>query len=121
MNFVRILPQEINDPRAPDDLLLTPQEVCGLLAVSKPWLEKARTRGDGPACVYLSPSLIRYRLGSLRQYVEQRQYTSVAEAEAAGVAVMGGPGRGHVGVSTPRVLARRAAAEAAASAAQAEP
>jgi predicted DNA-binding transcriptional regulator AlpA len=60
-------------------LLLTPKEAAKLLKVSLSWLAKARTRGDGPPYIRISPRSIRYTEATLMQWMKSRQRTSTSE------------------------------------------
>jgi hypothetical protein len=61
-----------------DELLSTPQTAM-LLGVSVPFLEIGRSAGYGPPYCRVTPRLVRYRRGDLRQWLRQRTFTSTAQ------------------------------------------
>lgn len=114
----KYIPENLNDQYAPDDLLLDTWQAANMTGLSTAWYAQKRRAGDGPAFIYLSPTCVRYRLGELRRWFAGRSFLSVREAEAAGMKICGGPGRGRR--NTPqRVLDQWAAAEKAEAAASA--
>ena len=71
------MPRRIEeDERA--ERLLTAKDASNLLRLSESWLAKARMRGDGPPYVKLGRA-IRYREGSLLQWLRSRQRLSTSE------------------------------------------
>ena len=71
------MPRRIEeDERA--ERLLTAKDAANLLRVSQSWLAKARMRGDGPPYVKLGRA-IRYREGTLLQWLRSRQRLSTSE------------------------------------------
>jgi excisionase family DNA binding protein len=61
----RVVEQEVIDDR---DRLLTPEEVCERLNVTRRWLRRADTRGDFP--VVKVGILNRYPESSIEAYIE---------------------------------------------------
>jgi hypothetical protein len=62
-----------------DDDLLSSMQTANWLSVSQQWLEIGRSRGWGPAFIRLSPRRVRYRRGTVRQYLIERAASSTAE------------------------------------------
>lgn len=62
-----------------DDELLTTPQIALLLQVSIQWLEIGRCKGYGPPYVRLGTHLIRYRRGTLREWLLGRAHTWTAE------------------------------------------
>jgi hypothetical protein len=60
-----------------DDLLLTTDDVMAWLQVSRSFLEIGRGRGYGPEFIMVSPGVIRYRRGAVKQWLAQREYKSI--------------------------------------------
>jgi hypothetical protein len=66
-----------------DDLLLTTPETAERLKVSTQWLEIGRHKGYGPPFVRMAPGVIRYRLGTLKEYLKEREFTHVAQYKSS--------------------------------------
>jgi hypothetical protein len=66
-----------------DDLLSTP-EMAAWLGCSTQWLEIARNKGYGPPFERLSPRMIRYRVGAVRKWLDERSHHSTAEYRGGG-------------------------------------
>jgi hypothetical protein len=66
---------------ADPDMLLVTKQLAEWLGVSVQWLEIARSRGDGHGPPYrrLGKRAIRYRVGDVLKWLEERSYKSTAE------------------------------------------
>lgn len=53
--------------------LLKPEEVAGILKISRNLLSKLRDRGAGPPAVVISPRVIRYRRVDVEEWVEEKR------------------------------------------------
>jgi len=62
----------------PDELLDTMQ-TAAWLGLSHQWLEAARSRGDGPRFVRLTPRRIRYRRSDVLAFLEARAHRRIEE------------------------------------------
>lgn len=67
-----------NSDRSDDDLLNT-GELATKLGVSVQFLEIARHRGTGPRFVVVSPRLITYRWGDVKQWLKERTHRRTTE------------------------------------------
>ncbi|HZN84472.1 MAG TPA: hypothetical protein VFC01_32995 [Mycobacterium sp.] len=66
-----------------DDQLLTPSETASWLAVSPQWLSIGRHRGWGPPFERLTPKVVRYRRGSVRAWLAEREHRRTADYAAS--------------------------------------
>jgi hypothetical protein len=64
---------------ADPDSLLDTKYLAEWLCVSVQWLETGRSRGYGPPYTRLSAKAIRYRVGDILTWLEQRSHKSTAE------------------------------------------
>jgi hypothetical protein len=62
-----------------DDDLLTTAEVADWLRISTTWLEIGRSKNYGPPFERLGPAIIRYRAGSVRAYLKEREYSHTGQ------------------------------------------
>jgi len=70
---------------ADPDMLLVTKQLAEWLGVSKQWLEIARSRGDGPPFRRLGTRAIRYCVGDVLRWLEERSHKSTAEYGAGEV------------------------------------
>jgi len=56
-----------------DKELLKPDEVAGILKISRNLLSKLRDRGEGPPAVVISARVIRYRRVDVEEWVEEKR------------------------------------------------
>jgi hypothetical protein len=68
----------INADFHPEELLTT-KETAAWLSVSTQFLEIGRTRGYGPKFKLITDSVVRYRVGDIRDWLKVRTYASTAE------------------------------------------
>jgi predicted DNA-binding transcriptional regulator AlpA len=64
---------------ADPDMLLVTKQLAEWLGVSVQWLEIGRSRGDGPPYRRLGKRAIRYSVGDVLKWLEERSYKSTAE------------------------------------------
>jgi predicted DNA-binding transcriptional regulator AlpA len=69
-----------------DDELLTTRQTATWLSVSTQWLDIGRSKGYGPPYEQLGPKTIRYRRGKVREWLDTRTRTSVADYRAQAMA-----------------------------------
>jgi predicted DNA-binding transcriptional regulator AlpA len=65
----------------PNELLCTKQ-LAAWLGRSKQWVEIGRSRGYGPPYIKLGPRSIRYSVGDVLKWLQERSYKSTAEYES---------------------------------------
>jgi predicted DNA-binding transcriptional regulator AlpA len=63
-------------------MLLVTKQLAEWLGVSVPWLEIGRSRGYGPPYTKLGSKSIRYRVGDVLKWLEERSYKSTAEYDS---------------------------------------
>jgi hypothetical protein len=63
----------------PADALLAPTETAEWLGVCKEWLAIGWHKGYGPTYLKLAPGLVRYRIGDIRTFLEERVHKRAAE------------------------------------------
>lgn len=59
----------MTDSSPPDDRLLTPAEVCELLAIPNTLLQDWRMLGKGPAFIRLGQRTVRYRKSAVEAFL----------------------------------------------------
>lgn len=64
---------------ADQELLLNTKQLAGWLGVSKQWLEIGRCRSYGPPYRRLGTKAIRYRVGDVLNWLDERSHKSTAE------------------------------------------
>jgi hypothetical protein len=64
---------------ADPDMLLVTKQLAEWLGVSVPWLEIGRSRGYGPPFRRLGKRAIRYRVGDVLKWLEDRSHKSTAD------------------------------------------
>jgi hypothetical protein len=74
----RLNPEDDPFDTLSDDQHVHEEYVAGLLQCSTRWLQQQRERREPPPCVYVSRDMVRYRAGSLRQWM-----ASLSEETAA--------------------------------------
>ena len=62
-----------------DDELLTTPQLADWLGVSKQTCEIARGKGTGAPFIRVSPTRIRYRVGSVREWLRSRTFKSTQD------------------------------------------
>ena len=62
-----------------DDKALSTREAADWLGVSEQFLEIGRCRGYGPPFERISPKVIRYRIGKMREWLASRTHTCTSE------------------------------------------
>ena len=67
---------------ADPDMLLVTKQLAEWLGVSVQWLEIGRSRGYGPPYKKLGQKSIRYRIGDILKWLEERSYKSTAEYDS---------------------------------------
>ena len=75
-----------------NDFLLTTAQASMLLSVSEDTLNHWRSNGKGPKFLKLIPSSrgsVRYQLGDLRKWIQERTFTSAAEGMVLKVSLVG--------------------------------
>jgi hypothetical protein len=70
---------------ADPEMLLHTRETAEWLSVSIQWLEIGRCRGYGPPYRKLGSKIIRYRVGDVLKWLEERSHRTTAEYAAGGV------------------------------------
>jgi predicted DNA-binding transcriptional regulator AlpA len=70
---------------ADPDMLLDTKQLARWLGVSVPWLEIGRSRCYGPPYKKIGPKSVRYRVGDIRKWLEERSYKSTSEYNAGEV------------------------------------
>jgi predicted DNA-binding transcriptional regulator AlpA len=68
-----------NEIEAPDDELLTTQQVANWLGVSTQWLEIGRSKNRGPKFTRVGPKMVRYARRDIRRWLKARVHASTAE------------------------------------------
>jgi hypothetical protein len=58
---------------------LTTRELCAWLGVSEQWAELGRCQGYGPPFERVNPKTIRYRVGSVLNYLKSVEHASTRE------------------------------------------
>lgn len=62
-----------------DDDLLTTVQVANWFCVSPQWLEIGRMNGYGPPFVRVAPQVVRYRRGTMKEWLRERSHASTGE------------------------------------------
>jgi predicted DNA-binding transcriptional regulator AlpA len=65
-----------------DDELLNTRETAKWLGISEQWLEIARVRGNGPPYEKIAPRIVRYRVGKVKAWLDERSRTCTKEHAA---------------------------------------
>jgi len=71
------------------DRLLTTDEAAERLRLKAQTLRAMRSRGSGPAAVYISQNRVVYREEDISAFIASRRATSTADAQTRGLAPSG--------------------------------
>jgi predicted DNA-binding transcriptional regulator AlpA len=66
-----------------NDELLTTKALAEWLGVSETWVEIARVRGNGPPYEKIAPRIVRYRVGKVKAWLDERSRTCTKDHDAA--------------------------------------
>lgn len=66
-------------PEGSDDELLTTKQVASWFGTSPQWLELGRIKGYGPPYLKIAPGMIRYKRGTTKEWLREREHKSTAE------------------------------------------
>lgn len=61
-----------------DDELLSTKELASWLGVSQQWVNAGRCKGFGPPYLRMTPTMIRYRRGAVREWLAERTFIRTA-------------------------------------------
>lgn len=74
--------QPPKNQKLPEGEVWSTKNTAAYLGVSTQWLEIGRCKGYGPKFIRITKRMIRYRKADVLQYMEERCYSSTAEADS---------------------------------------
>jgi hypothetical protein len=67
------------DAEGGDDDLITTLNLANWFCVSPQWVELGRTKNYGPPFIRLGPQVVRYRRGTVKEWLAERQHSCTTE------------------------------------------